>query len=51
MVRNWPLATVVGLFFMHRIEVSNMNGFRGFLYTLAKLLGDVNAVQKGNDSY
>jgi hypothetical protein len=24
-----------------------MNDFRSFLYTLAKLLGDVNAVQKG----
>lgn len=24
-----------------------MKGFRSFLYTLAKLLGDVNAVQKG----
>jgi hypothetical protein len=24
-----------------------MNGFRSFLYTLAKLLGDANAVSKG----
>lgn len=24
-----------------------MNKFRGFLYTLAKVLGDVNAVKKG----
>jgi len=24
-----------------------MNKFRGFLYTLAKILGDVNAVNKG----
>jgi hypothetical protein len=24
-----------------------MNGFRGFLYTLVKLMGDVNAFQKG----
>jgi len=24
-----------------------MNGFRSFLYTLAKILGDVNAVRKG----
>jgi hypothetical protein len=24
-----------------------MNGFRSFLYMLARLLGDVNAVQKG----
>jgi hypothetical protein len=24
-----------------------VNGFRSFLYTLARLLGDVNAVQKG----
>lgn len=26
----------------------SINKFRGFLYTLAKLLGDVNAVNKGN---
>jgi hypothetical protein len=25
----------------------SMSGFRSLLYTLAKLLGDVNAVQKG----
>ncbi|WP_337017316.1 hypothetical protein [Oceanobacillus massiliensis] len=24
-----------------------MNGFRSFLYTLAKILGDVNAIKKG----
>lgn len=24
-----------------------MNGFRTFLYTLAKILGDINAVKKG----
>lgn len=24
-----------------------MNGFRSFLYTLAKILGDINAVRKG----
>jgi hypothetical protein len=25
-----------------------MNKFRGFLYTLAKILGDINAVKKGH---
>lgn len=24
-----------------------MNAFRGFLYTLARILGDVNAIQRG----
>jgi hypothetical protein len=29
------------------MEVNKMNKTRGFLYTLAKILGDINAINKG----